>query len=63
MSDDEKRRARLEMGHAWMMCNECGAKLYDFDGHEDKARACPYVKDEKGRCTDKLKEVPKRRGA
>lgn len=39
---------RLENGNAWMMCNECGAKLYDFDGDEDRGRPCPYKKN--GRC-------------
>lgn len=46
---------RLDYGHAWRMCNECGAKLYDFDGNQDMDRRCPYVKDDKGKCTDELK--------
>jgi len=52
---DNKKLNRLEVGNAWMWCNECGAKLYEFDGDDDKDKACPYVKDSKGQCTDKLK--------
>ena len=45
---------RLDYGHAWMMCNECGAKLYDFDGNKDRDIKCPYKKDSQGKCTDEL---------
>ena len=34
--------ARLASGEAYMMCDECGAKLYSFDGKEDSSRPCPY---------------------
>ena len=54
-NDDKRVRHRLLMGHAFMMCLECGAKLYDFDGYKDAAKACPYKRDERGRCTDELK--------
>lgn len=46
---------RLEMGEAHVLCNDCFARLYSFDGNEDVLRPCPYVKDEKGKCTDVLK--------
>ena len=46
---------RLELGEAWMMCRECGARLYSFDGHEDLDKSCPYVKGDRGECTDTLK--------
>lgn len=45
---------RLSLGHAYMMCNECGCKLYDIDGYKDLSRKCMYKKDEEGKCTDKL---------
>ena len=32
---------RWSNGHAWMMCEDCGAKLYDFDGNMDKSMRCP----------------------
>lgn len=38
------RSDRLANGNAWMMCSECGAKLYDFDGHRDSSRPCPYLR-------------------
>lgn len=48
-SDYQMRmKERLEGGHAWMICNECGGKLYDFDGNEDKDTRCPYRKN--GKC-------------
>lgn len=50
-----KKITRLDLGNAWMWCNECGAKLYEFDGDSDRDKPCPYVKD-KGRCTEKLKK-------
>lgn len=34
---------RLAMGEAWMWCNECGSKLYSFDGHKDRDIKCPYA--------------------
>jgi hypothetical protein len=39
---------RLAMGEAWMHCNECGGKLWSFDGDEDASRGCPYKRS--GRC-------------
>lgn len=45
---------RLEQGRAFMICNECGAKLYEFDGYQDMDKKCPYKKGEKGECTDEL---------
>jgi len=33
---------RLQLGEAWMFCNDCGAKLYSFDGEEDKDIGCPH---------------------
>lgn len=47
-------RDRLKNGHAWMMCRECGVKLYDFDGYKDLSQPCPYKKDERGKCSDEL---------
>ena len=38
---DTRTNDRLSLGHAWMMCSDCGAKLYDFDGHRDKDIRCP----------------------
>lgn len=38
----DEKPIRLEMGEAWMMCNECGAKLYSFDGYQDGSRSRPY---------------------
>jgi len=52
---DKRTNDRLSLGHAWMQCLDCGAKLFDFDGHRDRAKPCPYVRDERGQCTDKLK--------
>ena len=34
--------ARLASGEAWMMCHDCGAKLYSFDAKSDGARGCVY---------------------
>ena len=53
----KKVNDRLSLGHAWMMCIDCGAKLYDFDGYKDRTKSCPYVRDEQGQCTDELKYV------
>lgn len=35
------QETRLELGEAWMWCRGCMAKLYSFDGYEDKSRPCP----------------------
>ena len=35
---------RLQVGEAYMMCNDCGAKLYSFDGDFDASISCPYRK-------------------
>lgn len=45
---------RLEMNNGWMICNECGAKLYDINYPKDLDKSCPYIKGDKGECTDKL---------
>lgn len=37
------QRRRL-VGEAWMHCSDCGAKLYSFDGEEDKGIPCPHPK-------------------
>jgi len=45
MSDKEQsddRPPRLRMGEAYMMCHDCGARLYSFDGNDDKSTGCPY---------------------
>lgn len=47
-SQVEKTEIRLAMGEAWMMCSDCGAKLYSFDGQTDASRKCPYMKH--GKC-------------
>lgn len=52
---DSRTIRRLQMGEAYMMCRECGARLYSFDGDVDQSRSCPYEKGPKGECTDKLK--------
>jgi hypothetical protein len=41
--------SRLAMGEAHMMCNDCGAKLYSFDGNKDASRSCPYI-ESNGKC-------------
>ena len=34
---------RLRYGEAYMFCEDCGVKLYSFDGNKDASRnACPY---------------------
>jgi len=33
---------RLETGEAYLMCNDCGARLWSFDGNKDADRNCPY---------------------
>jgi hypothetical protein len=45
---------RLLMGEAYVLCNECYARLYSIEGNSDRLDSCPYKKDEKGRCTDTL---------
>ena len=40
---------RLDMGEAWMMCHDCGAKLWSFDGCKDTSRGCPYLT-RQGKC-------------
>lgn len=54
MNGEEYTKSRLALGHGYMICRECGAKLYDIDSHKDMDRSCPYKKDYKGRCTDEL---------
>lgn len=39
---------RLYLGEAWMHCNQCGGKLFSFDGDRDGSRGCPYQSN--GRC-------------
>ncbi len=46
---EEEKPFRLYLGEAWMMCKECGAKLYSFDGDVDGSRMCPY-KSRDGKC-------------
>lgn len=33
---------RLANGWAHMICSDCGAKLYDFDGFKDQDVRCPW---------------------
>jgi hypothetical protein len=40
---------RLAMGEAYMFCEDCGAKLYSFDGNMDASKRCPYMKH--GKCS------------
>ena len=47
-SYEDRMNDRRANGHAWMMCRECGGKLYDFDGHQDSDRPCPYRRN--GQC-------------
>lgn len=54
--EEKKRVSRLEMGEAWMFCGDCYARLYSFDGYEDRTTTCPYKKDAQGKCTDQLKK-------
>lgn len=35
-------------GECWMMCSECGSKLWSFDGVADASRPCPYKRG--GKC-------------
>ena len=41
---DGKTKRRLMAGNAWMMCNDCGAKLYEFEGYRDEDKPCPYMR-------------------
>lgn len=45
---ESKIPLRLQMGEAYMMCENCGAKLYSFDGYQDASRKCPFWKN--GQC-------------
>lgn len=38
----EMPMTRLEWGEAWMMCRDCNAKLYSFDGNQDQSIPCPH---------------------
>lgn len=53
-TDYKKMKERLELGEAYMICRECGARLYSFDGSQDRDTQCPYKKDDRGNCTDEL---------
>jgi len=33
---------RHELGEAFMICADCGARLYSFNGSEDAGRPCPH---------------------
>ena len=52
-SEDWNKRVktRLSSGEAWMICEDCGARLYSFDGCKDTSRKCPYMKN--GKCEPK----------
>jgi len=41
---ENNKPIRLIMGEAYMYCSDCMAKLYSFDGNEDKSRHCPDPK-------------------
>jgi len=41
-NDQIEKPTRLDLGEAWMWCKDCMAKLYSFDGYEDKSRPCPH---------------------
>lgn len=45
---EERMTRRLEFGNAWLICNECGAKLKEFEGHKDLDRSCPFKRN--GHC-------------
>jgi len=47
-TEQVEKPLRLKMGEAYMMCSECGARLYSFDGYEDTSRHCPYKRN--GKC-------------
>lgn len=44
--DQFQRRTenRLTLGIAYVLCNQCGGKLWEDEGHADKAINCPYLK-------------------
>lgn len=46
MTNQDKR---LKSGEAYMICNECGSKLWSFYGRRDEDRPCPY-KNVRGEC-------------
>ena len=49
-TDFEKRiRLRLQYGCAYMICEDCGSKLYEFDGSQDRSSRCPKRKSN-GKC-------------
>lgn len=39
---EPKKMTRHDYGEAWMMCQDCGARLFWFDGDKDECRPCPY---------------------
>jgi hypothetical protein len=45
---EERMSRRRAIGHAWVICNECGGKIADAAGHEDRDRPCPFKR--AGRC-------------
>lgn len=49
--DADKKAQRLYLGEAWMLCNQCGGKLYSFDGNSDASHDCPYQRG--GKCDPK----------
>jgi len=54
----DNRPDRLKMGEAFMMCNDCGARLHSFDGYQDKGINCPYEK-RVGPFAEKICEPPR----
>jgi ribosomal protein L37E len=44
---DDYHKLRLLLGEAYMMCNECGSRLWSFDGNKDSCVKCPYKEDNK----------------
>lgn len=43
---------RNSLGEAYMWCEDCGARLYSFDGNKDASRRCPYI-NRNGECDPK----------
>jgi hypothetical protein len=41
---------RNALGEAYVMCNQCGARLWSTEGYEDFGITCPYPKGPKGEC-------------
>ena len=38
-------------GEIWVMCENCGARLWSEDGYTSvRGIPCPYKRDQKGRC-------------